>query len=72
LHLEQSGDLAERRDRLARIVKFGIHGTDMPGHEYLSDTEIASISLWLAQQIRQPNQIQSPQTIQETNHEDHR
>jgi hypothetical protein len=27
----------------------------MPGHEYLPDNEIASISLWLSQQIRQPN-----------------
>jgi hypothetical protein len=27
----------------------------MPGHEYLSDNEIASISLWLSQQIRQRN-----------------
>jgi cbb3-type cytochrome c oxidase subunit II len=58
LHLSFSGNLAEQRNRLARIVKFGIHGTDMPGHEYLSDNEIASISLWLSGQIRQPNQNQ--------------
>jgi cytochrome c oxidase cbb3-type subunit 2 len=58
LHLSFSGDLAQRRDRLARIVKFGIQGTDMPGHEYLSDSEIASISLWLSQQIKQPSQNQ--------------
>jgi cytochrome c oxidase cbb3-type subunit 2 len=56
LHLSLSGDLAEQQNHLARIVKFGIHGTDMPGHEYLSDNEIASISLWLSQQIRQPSQ----------------
>lgn len=55
LHLSLSGDLAQQRNRLARIVKFGIHGTDMPGHEYLPDSEIASISLWLSQQIKQPN-----------------
>ncbi len=60
LHLSFSGDLAEQRVRLARIVKFGIHGTDMPGHEYLSDNEIASITLWLSQQIRQPSQNQNP------------
>lgn len=36
---------------LARIVKFGIPGTDMPGHEYLSDREIASVVLWLRQNI---------------------
>lgn len=32
---------------LARIVKFGIIGTDMPGHEYLNDQQIASVALWL-------------------------
>jgi cytochrome c oxidase cbb3-type subunit 2 len=56
LHLPPSGDDAQRRDRLARIVKFGIHETDMPGHEYLSDNEIASISLWLSQSIGQLDQ----------------
>jgi cytochrome c oxidase cbb3-type subunit 2 len=55
LHLNLSVDQAGQREQIARFVKFGIHGTDMPGHEYLSDTEIASISLWLSQQIRQPN-----------------
>jgi cytochrome c oxidase cbb3-type subunit 2 len=56
LHLPPSGDDAQRRDRLARIVKFGIPETDMPGHEYLSDKEIASISLWLSQSIGQLDQ----------------
>jgi cytochrome c oxidase cbb3-type subunit 2 len=60
LHLPLSDDLAQRRNRLARIVKFGIDGTDMPGHEYLPDTDIASISLWLSQQIRLPSQNQTP------------
>lgn len=52
-HLASSDDDAQRRDRLAHIVKFGIPGTDMPGHEYLSDNEIASISRWLSQIIAQ-------------------
>ena len=56
LHLQPTVSAAERRDRLAQIVKFGIPGTDMPGHEYLPDNEIASISLWLSQNIAQPNQ----------------
>jgi cytochrome c oxidase cbb3-type subunit 2 len=55
-HLALSDDNAQRRDRLAHIVKFGIPGTDMPGHEYLSDNEIASISLWLSQTIAQSSQ----------------
>jgi cytochrome c oxidase cbb3-type subunit 2 len=37
-----------RMARLARIVKFGIPGTDMPGHEYLSDNDVASIVAWLS------------------------
>ena len=40
--------------RLAQISKFGIPGTDMPGHEYLPDKDIASISLWVLQNMRQP------------------
>jgi cytochrome c oxidase cbb3-type subunit 2 len=33
--------------RLAQIAKFGEPGTDMPGHEYLSDRNLASVALWL-------------------------
>ena len=45
---------AELRVQLAEITKFGIAGTDMPGHEYLPDQDVASISLWLSENIRQP------------------
>jgi cytochrome c oxidase cbb3-type subunit 2 len=48
---------AQQMDRLAQIAKFGIPGTDMPGHEYLSDEEIASLSLRLTQIIAQPTRI---------------
>jgi cytochrome c oxidase cbb3-type subunit 2 len=48
-YLPPSGPAAARINRLAQIAKFGIPGTDMPGHEYLSDNDIASISLWLSQ-----------------------
>lgn len=41
---------AARLERMARITKFGIPQTDMPGHEYLSNEQVASLSLWLAQQ----------------------
>jgi cytochrome c oxidase cbb3-type subunit 2 len=58
LHLSLAEDIAQRRDRIARIVKFGIHGTDMPGHEYLPDSDIASLSLWLSQQTGQPSRNQ--------------
>jgi cytochrome c oxidase cbb3-type subunit 2 len=56
LHLPPSDNNAQRRDRLAQIAKFGIPGTDMPGHEYLSDDETASIALWLSQHIGQLSQ----------------
>ncbi len=58
LYLLPSNLPAQRVDRLAQIVKFGIPNTDMPGHEYLSDNQIASISLWVSQNIRQPIQNQ--------------
>ena len=54
LDISASGSGDQRRDRLAQIIKFGIPGTDMPGHEYLSDRDIASLSLWLQQTIAQP------------------
>jgi len=47
----------QQMDRLAHIAKFGIPGTDMPGHEYLSDEEIASLSLRLTQITAQPTRI---------------
>ena len=48
LHVPAAAPSAERIHAFARIVKFGIPGTDMPGHEYLADRGVASISLWLA------------------------
>jgi len=46
----------QRMIRLEQIAKFGIPGTDMPGHEYLPDRDIASISLWLSRVIAQSGQ----------------
>jgi cbb3-type cytochrome c oxidase subunit II len=55
-YLPPSGSQEQRMIRVAQIAKFGIPGTDMPGHEYLSDRDIASISLWLTQSIAQSKQ----------------
>ena len=55
-HLWPTDPPSKLNTRLAQIAKFGIPGTDMPGHEYLSDREIASISLWLSHRIAQSNQ----------------
>jgi cbb3-type cytochrome c oxidase subunit II len=46
---QQSAISADRSDQMARITKFGIPGTDMPGHEYLSDQQVASLTLFLTQ-----------------------
>jgi mono/diheme cytochrome c family protein len=40
---------AQPAEKLAEIAKFGIPDTDMPGHEYLSGRQIASLALWLKQ-----------------------
>jgi cytochrome c oxidase cbb3-type subunit 2 len=56
LHVKASDSPSERLTCLAQIAKFGIPATDMPGHEYLSDKDIASISLWLSHNIAQPIQ----------------
>lgn len=54
--LRSSDSPEQRMIRLAQITKFGIPGTDMPGHEYLSDRDIASISVWLNQVIAKSEQ----------------
>jgi cbb3-type cytochrome c oxidase subunit II len=60
LHLQVSDAPAERTARLARIIKFGLPGTDMPGHEYLPDSQIAAIAIWLNQTIPQPYRESHP------------
>lgn len=40
---------AQPADRPAEIARFGIPGTDMPGHEYVSSRQIASLIVWLKQ-----------------------
>lgn len=49
---------SERIDHLAQIIKFGVPNSDMAGHEYLPDKDIASLSSWLAQSSSQPAQKQ--------------
>ncbi len=56
LYVSASDSHQQRMNHLAQIAKFGIPGTDMPGHEYLSDSDIASISHWLSQAIAQSSQ----------------
>ncbi len=42
-----------RVDHLAQIIKFGVPNSEMAGHEYLPDKDIASLSSWLAQNTAQ-------------------
>jgi len=58
-HLASIKSQRDLEDRLAHIVKFGIQGTDMPGHEYLPDEQIALISSWLEQRIAPKTLAQS-------------
>jgi cytochrome c oxidase cbb3-type subunit 2 len=58
----------QRLLEIARIAKFGIAGTDMPGHEYLPDQQIASIAVWLSQHLEKSDAIPTKiPTIQEKN-----
>jgi mono/diheme cytochrome c family protein len=57
-HVAKLDSATRRMDRLAWITKFGLPGSDMPGHESLSDRKIASISLWLMQCFVQTNSNQ--------------
>jgi hypothetical protein len=36
-----------RKMQIARIIKFGIAGTDMPGHEYFSDETVFALACYL-------------------------
>lgn len=45
-----------RRRRIAEIIKFGLPGTDMPGHEYLSDAVIAAMARYLTETNKTTNQ----------------
>ncbi len=64
LYLPASDSSGQRQLRMARIIKFGIPDTDMPGHEYLSDQDVSAIALWLNNSIVQPrtsaNQASAP------------
>jgi cbb3-type cytochrome c oxidase subunit II len=55
-HLPPGETAQERFIDIAHITRFGIPGTDMPGHEYLSDRDIASLSLWVEQSIEKASQ----------------
>jgi cbb3-type cytochrome c oxidase subunit II len=56
LHVVPDIPGTERTESLARIIKFGIPETDMPGHEYLSNKQIASIASWLEVLMATPRQ----------------
>lgn len=48
LHIPAFANQASQLERVCEIVKFGLPGTDMPGHEYLPDAQVAAIAEWVA------------------------
>jgi len=48
LYAPDTLDQQARHIRLAQIIKFGITGTSMPGHEYLNDQEIIDLLAYLS------------------------
>ncbi len=63
LYVHASDPSKERMLHIAQIIKFGIPGTDMPGHEYLPDQDISSIALWLNQPMVWPQQFATIQNL---------
>lgn len=47
-HIPATAKPPELRTDLARIAKFGLQGTDMAGHEYLSDEQVVAIAEYVA------------------------
>ena len=43
--------------RIAQIIRFGLPGTDMPGHEYLADEEIAALADQIIKLAAATNQV---------------
>jgi hypothetical protein len=61
----EAANSIQRKQRfmpLARVVKFGLHGRAMPGHEYLSDRDVSSLVLWLTRN-GQPRQTTPNYTL---------
>ena len=46
-HIPANASPAEEQLDLARIIKFGEPGTNMPGHEYLPSAEIVAMAQWI-------------------------
>jgi cytochrome c oxidase cbb3-type subunit 2 len=51
---QSAGSLSAHLDHIAQIIKFGIPDSDMAGHEYLPDKDIASLCTWLTQKTVEP------------------
>jgi mono/diheme cytochrome c family protein len=44
IYVPPAASAAWRLGQIAKIIKFGLPGTDMPGHEYLPDEQIAALA----------------------------
>lgn len=59
IHTAQARTGESLRVTVGRVVKFGVPGTDMPGHELLSDAEALGVADWVLQ-IRADSQPPGP------------
>jgi cytochrome c oxidase cbb3-type subunit 2 len=48
VYVPVSAGQAWRLQRIEQIVKFGLPGTDMPGHEYLPDAQVEALATWVS------------------------
>ncbi len=49
-HIPANATPAQERLDLARVIKFGMPGTNMPGHEYLPSAQIVAMADWIMHQ----------------------
>ncbi len=49
-HISAQDAYEQLNTEIARIAKFGLQGTDMLGHEYLSDEQLAALSAYIVSQ----------------------
>ena len=57
--LGDGGSVQQQTLQLERIIKFGIPGSDMPGHEYLPDGDVTKLARWILQSRYRSNESPS-------------
>ncbi len=47
--ISSNASAKQQTSQLERILKFGVPGSDMPGHEYLRDADIVALADWIVE-----------------------